>query len=339
MNSTQPNTPRRYLVTGAAGFIGSSLVDALVARGDEVVGVDSFDPFYEPSVKRANISGALASGRFRLVEGDIRDRALLESILAEGAFDCVVHLAARAGVRPSIDDPMLYQSVNVEGTASVLEAMRATGTRRLLFASSSSVYGNMHEVPFSETMRVDAPISPYAATKRAGELLCHTYHHLFGFDIACLRFFTVYGPRQRPEMAIHKFVARALRGDAIEVYGGGTSARDYTYIDDIVQGLLAIDGSFGGYGIYNLGESHPVELRRLIAVIGEATGRDPVTVDCPAQPGDVDITYADITAAQALGYRPSTTIEEGIRRFVAWMRARDEQAPALATTDAEIQTR
>jgi UDP-glucuronate 4-epimerase len=312
---------QRVLVTGAAGFIGSHLAEALLERGDRVVGLDSFDAFYDPAIKRRNLAGALENERCELVEGDIRDRALLDSLFEREQFDAVYHLAARAGVRPSIADPLLYQSVNVEGTTALLEAMRASGCRRLLFASSSSVYGNSPVVPLRESQSVDHPISPYAATKKAGELMCHVYHHLFGFDVACLRFFTVYGPRQRPEMAIHAFTRAIDRGDAVTMYGDGSSARDYTYIDDIIQGILAVSGHFTGYTIVNLGESATTTLRELVALIERSLGRRATIETKPMQPGDVAITYADIAVARSLGYDPRTPIAEGIGRFVVWYRS------------------
>jgi UDP-glucuronate 4-epimerase len=310
----------RYLVTGAAGFIGSHLVDALLQQGAEVVGLDNFDDFYDPALKHRNVQSALAQPGFTLLEGDIRDVALLDAIFAGGPFDAVFHLAARAGVRPSIQNPMLYQSVNVEGTAVLLEAMRRHGVQRLVFASSSSVYGNNPTVPFRETDNVDHPISPYAATKKAGELLCHTYHHLFGMDIACLRFFTAYGPRQRPEMAIHKFTRLIADGDEVPMYGDGATARDYTYVEDIVQGIIAIEKNFSGYRILNLGESQTTTLRRLIELISDALGCMPNIKQLPMQQGDVEQTFAATDAARALGYQPQTPIEEGVRKFVEWYR-------------------
>lgn len=314
-----------YLVTGAAGFIGSHLVEALLQRGSRVVGLDSFDAFYDPAVKRRNVERALGHDSYTLVEGDIRDRALVERLMSQERPDCVIHLAARAGVRPSIEDPLLYQSVNVEGTNVILEAMRSTGIRRLLFASSSSVYGNQKSVPFGEGDNVDHPISPYAATKKAGELLCYTYHHLYGIEAACLRFFTVYGPRQRPEMAIHKFIRMIDAGERVPMFGDGETSRDYTYIGDIIQGILAIDRSFTGYEVINLGESQPVGLRELVAIIGEQLGRTPEIDILPMQSGDVETTFADITRARAHGYAPVTPIRDGIRSMVEWHRERQPQ--------------
>lgn len=329
-NDVDTHMTRRYLVTGAAGFIGSHLVDELLTRGHSVVGIDNFDGFYDPSIKRRNIEGATASDRFSLIEGDIRERALLDATFTQLAFDAVFHFAARAGVRPSIEDPMLYQSVNIEGTAQLLESMRANGAHRLVFASSSSVYGNSPTVPLRETDIIDRPISPYAATKHACELLCHTYHHLFGFDVACLRLFTAYGPRQRPEMAIHKFTRCIASGESVPMFGDGTTARDYTYIDDIVQGVLAVETNMSGYNVINLGESRTTTLRDLIGLIASSLGTEPLLEPHPIQPGDVTITCADISAARALGYEPKTTIEEGVRRFVEWFRTQKIDSAQIA---------
>jgi UDP-glucuronate 4-epimerase len=315
-----------YLVTGAAGFIGSHLVEGLLARGGRVIGLDNFDDFYAPAIKRRNVEGALASDRFRLVEGDIRDTALVEDLLRSERVGTVFHLAARAGVRPSVENPFLYQSVNVEGTLSILEAMRNAEVKRLLFASSSSVYGDSSTPPFRETDMVDSPISPYAATKKAGEMLCHAYHHLHGIDMAILRFFTAYGPRQRPEMAIHKFTRIIADGGEIPMFGDGSTARDYTYIEDIIQGMLSIESNLQGYHILNLGESDITTLSEMIGMIGVALGREPRIRRMPAQQGDATITRADITAARAFGYRPSTPIAEGIKKFVAWYHAQHVEA-------------
>jgi UDP-glucuronate 4-epimerase len=315
------------IVTGAAGFIGSHLVERLLETGHRVVGVDSFDAFYDPAIKRRNVAGF--GERFRMVEADIRDREGLEAGLrAAGAEEAevVVHLAARAGVRPSIEEPLLYSQVNLDGTVSMLETARALGIQRFVFGSSSSVYGNSPRVPFREDDRVDAPISPYAATKRAGELLCHTYTHLFGMAVVCLRFFTVYGPRQRPDLAIHKFARLMSAGAAIPVFGDGGSRRDYTYVDDIVQGVEGAIGytaaNPGCFEVVNLGESDTVSLSRLIELLGSALGVTPLIDRRPPQPGDVEQTYADISRARSLlGYDPRTRIEEGIPRFVEWFRA------------------
>ena len=311
------------LVTGAAGFIGSHLCEALLARGDRVVGLDNFNDFYDPAIKRGNLAGLAGRPGFALVEGDIRDGPALARVLAEHAPTSVVHLAAMAGVRPSLKDPALYHDVNCTGTAVLLQAAHAAGIGRFVFGSSSSVYGGNPKVPFHEDDDVSRPVSPYAATKRANELTCHTFHHLYGMDIACLRFFTVYGPRQRPEMAIHKFVRMTEAGEALPLFGDGRSERDYTYIDDILDGLLKAHDRSRGFRVYNLGESRTISLRELVAEIGRALGKEPRVDWLPPQPGDVPRTYADIGRARAeLGYDPRVGLEEGLRRFVEWFRAR-----------------
>ncbi len=310
------------LVTGGAGFIGSHLCEALVARGDRVVALDNFDPFYDRSTKEANLAGLRGNSAFTLVEGDIRSASDLDRAFTAGEKpEVVVHLAALAGVQPSIREPTRYQDVNAGGTAAVLEALRRHQVQKLVFGSSSSVYGNNQKVPFCEDDPVDFPISPYAATKKAGELQAHAYHHLFDMDVFALRYFTVYGPRQRPDLAIHKFTRILSAGGAIPVFGDGTTRRDYTYIDDIIQGTLAAIDRVRGFRIYNLGESETTELRQLIRLIGEALGVEP-QLDCqPLQPGDVEQTYADISRARAeLGYAPQTKIPDGIPKFVAWFR-------------------
>ncbi|MFQ5491512.1 MAG: NAD-dependent epimerase/dehydratase family protein [Phycisphaerae bacterium] len=312
---------QKALVTGAAGFIGSHVCEALLGRGFEVIGLDCLDDFYDPGVKRANLRACGDHDGFSLVEGDIRDAAVVASVLQAGV-DVVVHLAARAGVRPSIENPLLYQDVNVCGTCVLLEAAKAAGVERFIFASSSSVYGNNRKVPFSESDRVDYPISPYAASKKAGELLCHAYHHLFEMSITCLRFFTVYGARQRPDLAIHKFTRLIEAGQAIPVFGDGSMKRDHTYIDDIVAGVMAAVERCAGYHIYNLGHSQPVGLSDLIAAIEEALGKKAMIQRLPPQPGDVETTYADVSLARReLGYEPSTSLASGLERFVSWFRA------------------
>lgn len=311
----------RVLVTGAAGFIGSHLVDRLLAREVEVVGLDNFDPFYGRERKEANLALARDRGSFRLVEGDIRDRELLAGL---PEVDAVVHLAALAGVRPSLAEPRRYASVNVDGTVALLEMARERGIERFIFASSSSVYGERKTGPFSETDRVDHPISPYAASKKAGELLAHTYAHLHGTAVVCLRLFTVYGPRQRPDLAIHKF-ARLLRaGETLPVFGDGSSERDYTYVDDLVDGVVGglewTEDHPGGYEVVNLGESRTVSLDRMIRVLGEELGVEPRIQRLPEQPGDVSRTLADISRARKLlAYAPETDFREGVRRFVEWL--------------------
>jgi UDP-glucuronate 4-epimerase len=299
------------------------LCERLIARGDSVTGLDNFDPFYDPAVKRANIAGLIRSPQFTLVEGDIRDKAVVEAILGRAKFDAIVHLAAKAGVRPSISDPVGYVDTNINGTVTMLEAARAAGVGTFIFASSSSVYGNNEKVPFSETDNVDFPISPYAATKKAGELICYTYSHLYGMNMTCLRFFTVYGPRQRPDLAIHKFARLIEQGKPIPMYGDGSMRRDFTYIDDIVDGVVAAMDRCSGYTIYNLGESRPVRLDELINAIEAALGKKAILDRQPDQPGDVRQTYADVdNAVRQLGYRPKTHLAEGLREFVKWMRTK-----------------
>lgn len=307
------------LITGGAGFIGSHVVDRLLKEGRRVLCVDNFDPFYDPALKRRNLADALRNPEFRLIEGDLRDSALLGKVLQEEKVDRVIHLAARAGVRPSLQDPGLYADVNIRGTISLLEACRKYEVRRFVFASSSSVYGNNSKVPFSEDDPVNHPISPYAATKKGGELLCFTYHHLYGLDVACLRYFTVYGPRQRPEMAIHHFTRSILEGKKISLFGDGSSLRDYTYIDDAVDGTLKASSLEHGYQVYNLGESRTISLSQLIRAIEEVAGKKAVLEHLPDQPGDVKHTFADVRKArERLGYDPRTDIREGLARFVKW---------------------
>lgn len=310
------------VVTGGAGFIGSHLCEALLRRGDRCVAIDNFDAFYDRAMKEENVAIARTFPSFSFVEGDICSPADLDRAFQLAApVDVVVHLAALAGVRPSLLQPARYQEVNVGGTTAVLEAMRRHQVQKLVFASSSSVYGNHPKVPFAEEDRVDFPISPYAATKRACELIAYTYHHLFGMSIFCLRFFTVYGPRQRPDLAIHKFARLLAEGRPIPVYGDGSTSRDYTYIDDILEGVLAAIDRVSGYRIYNLGESETIPLRDLIRLLSEAMGITPQIQYEPPQPGDVVCTYADITRArEELGYAPRIKIAEGIARFVAWFR-------------------
>jgi len=309
------------LVTGAAGFIGSHLCERILGQGRQVVGLDNFDDFYPPAVKEDNIRGIAASPGFKLVRGDIRDKNLIEQILKQTPVDTIVHLAAKAGVRPSILDPLGYADVNINGTVVLLETARTMGVEKFIFASSSSVYGDNPKVPFSESDNVDFPISPYAATKKAGELLCHTYHHLYKMNITCLRFFTVYGPRQRPDLAIHKFARLIEQGKPIPVFGDGSMERDFTYIDDIIDGVAAAMDRCGGCNLYNLGESRPVRLDALIAELENALGKKAVIERLPVQPGDVRRTYADVSRAMRdLGYRPKTVLAEGLKRFVQWLR-------------------
>ena len=302
-------------MTGGAGFIGSHVAEQLLARGDQVCVLDNFNDFYDPAIKRRN---AQVLGDAEVVEGDIRDQELVGRLFSEHAFDVVVHLAAMAGVRRSLLDPLHYSDVNVRGTQILLENVKGPETR-FVFASSSSVYGANDDVPFSEKDDIHRPVSPYAATKRAGELLCHAHHHVYGTPISCLRFFTVYGPRQRPEMAIHKFVRKCLAGEPIPFFGDGSTRRDYTYIDDIVDGVLRSVDRTEGYEVYNLGESQTISLDELVQAIAEATGVEPVLDRQPMQPGDVVVTYADVSKArEKLGYRPTTDLREGLRHFMAW---------------------
>lgn len=314
---------KHVLVTGGAGFIGSHLCRRLLGRGDRVTVLDDFNDFYDPARKRENVAGitaqAEAAGSFTLIEGDIRDAALVDRLFAGAGFDAVVHLAARAGVRPSLQEPILYEDVNCIGTLRLLEAARRHGPEVFLFGSSSSVYGINEKVPFSEDDPVDQPISPYATTKRTGELLAYNYHHLYGMKISCLRFFTVYGPAQRPEMAIHKFTDLIARGERLPLYGDGSSRRDYTFVSDILDGLVAALDAELGFEILNLGGAETTALADLVRWIGEELDVEPRIDRLPDQPGDVPITYADVSKAEGLlGYSPKVPIREGLRRFVAW---------------------
>lgn len=311
----------KVLVTGAGGFIGSHLVDRLLADGETVVGVDNFDPFYDRRVKERNLAGALVHDGFAFVEGDLAEPTMAAEVLAgQGPFEAVVHLAAKAGVRPSIEDPLAYEAANIRATMNLLEACKASAPR-FLFASSSSVYGNNEKVPFSEADPVDHPISPYAATKKAGELICHTYHHLYGLPVFCLRFFTVFGPRQRPDLAIDKFARKMLAGEPIQMFGDGTTSRDYTYIDDIVSGLRSAIDRCKGFEVINLGSRTPVSLREMIDTVAHACGVAPTIERLPMQPGDVQRTFADVSKAERLlSYRPSMPFAEGVQRQVDWLR-------------------
>jgi len=307
------------LITGVAGFIGSNLADELLKHDFRIMGIDNFDPFYRREIKESNISDALKKSSFIFREGDIRDPEFLDRCFSEFGPDLVIHLAAKAGVRPSISDPSAYFDVNVNGTLNLLESMRRNKTGRMLFASSSSVYGNNKKIPFSESDNVDYPISPYAASKKAGELLCHTYHHLFGMDIFCLRFFTVYGPRQRCDLAINKFTRAILNGEAITLYGDGTTSRDYTYISDLMQGIKKAIEKVNGFDIFNLGESNAISLARLVELLEEKTGKKAALQYMPLQDGDVIQTFADISKSKdILGYNPVIGIEAGIEKYVEW---------------------
>jgi UDP-glucuronate 4-epimerase len=309
------------LVTGGAGFIGSHVVDRLLAENAGAVTIlDDFNSFYPPALKHANVAGF--NGRARIVEGDIRDKALVRGVFEEGKFQAVIHLAARAGVRPSIEQPELYLDVNIKGTFNILEAAKQTGVERVLFASSSSVYGVNPRIPFSEEDALLATISPYAATKLAGEQLCSNYAHLYGLRVVALRFFTVYGPRQRPDLAISKFCRAILEDRAVDKYGDGTTSRDYTYVDDIVDGVmggLRYDGPT--FDIFNLGGSQTVSLNDLIVACEEACGKKAIINALPMQPGDVPRTVADVSKAERLlGFRPKIRVREGVKKFVEWYR-------------------
>ena len=313
----------KLLVTGGAGFIGSQLTGRRLAAGDRVTVIDDFNDYYDPALKRANVAAALSSPRYRLVEGDIRDRELVFSLFRDGAFDAVVHLAARAGVRPSIRNPLLYEEVNCVATIHLLEAAARFGRPKFLFASSSSVYGVNSKLPFSEEDPIARPVSPYATTKRSGELLAFNFHHLEGLDVFCLRFFTVYGPRQRPEMAIAKFTEAIETGREIPFFGDGSSRRDYTHIDDILDGVEAAIERCRGFEIVNLGGAHPITLGELVERLEAAIGKPAILKRMPDQPGDVPVTYADVgKARRLLGYAPKVPIEEGLARYVAWRRGR-----------------
>ena len=327
------NKQKNILVTGGAGFIGSHLVDNLLTEnGRQVTVVDNFNEFYSPEIKRNNISRHTDNPQFRLYKADICDAAALREVFRERQFDAVVHLAAWAGVRPSLLNPRLYTEVNVNGTLNLLELAKEFGVKQFVFGSSSSVYGINCKMPFSEEDRVSKPISPYAATKAAGELLCHTFSHLYDVRTVCLRFFTVYGARQRPDLAIHKFSKQIWAGSPIQMFGDGTTRRDYTYVDDIIQGVrAAIDYEKSAHEIFNLGESQTIELTRLIALLEENLGRKAVIERQPMQPGDVPVTFADISKArELLNYNPQTKIEDGIPKFTDWFKQTRQECEAEA---------
>ena len=309
-----------FLVTGGAGFIGSHVCERLLLEGHAVSTFDDLNNFYSPAIKQRNLRSLQALAKpFTFLHGDLTDRAAVDEALASAKFDQIIHLAARAGVRPSLEEPALYQRVNVEGTVNLLEAARHNGVKKITLASSSSVYGINAKVPFSEADPIFSAISPYAASKLADEALGHVYHHIYGMDIVMLRFFTVYGPRQRPDLAIHKFASLISSGKPIPVFGDGSTARDYTYVTDTVDGILACTRKTFGFEIFNLGESQTVTLSRLIELLEKSLGRPAILNRQPAQPGDVPITFADISKARALlGYNPTIKIDEGIPRFVEW---------------------
>jgi UDP-glucuronate 4-epimerase len=320
------SNPKRILLTGGAGFIGSHVAEALIRRGMQLSIVDNLDNFYALSRKRLNLQEIRNAGAYEFFEADVRDMDALRKVAEHVQPEIVIHLAARAGVRPSIEQPALYESVNVAGTVNLLEIAREFKVQRLIFGSSSSVYGITNTVPFREDDLETRPISPYAATKLAAELMCYTYTHLYGLTTLCLRFFTVYGPRQRPDLAIHKFTALIESGEPIPVYGDGSMGRDYTYVDDIVAGVIAsleyAPEPKLPFEVFNLGNSHPVRLRELIAQLEAATGKKALQDRLPDQPGDVPITWANIDKARRLlGYSPKTSMEQGLRNFVAWYRS------------------
>ncbi|MEY2427910.1 MAG: UDP-glucuronate 4-epimerase [Verrucomicrobiota bacterium] len=308
------------MVTGGAGFIGSHVCERLLHDGHAVWAFDDLNPFYDTQLKQRNLREIQSLAKpFEFVHGDLTDRTALDELLGSEKFDQIIHLAARAGVRPSLEQPALYQRVNVEGTANLLEAARLNGVKKTIIASSSSVYGVNSKVPFAESDPVSSPISPYAASKLACEALGHVYHHVYGMDIVMLRFFTVYGPRQRPDLAIHKFASLILAGKPVPVFGDGSTARDYTYISDILDGIMACTRKEFGYDIFNLGESETVKLGRLIELLEQALGKKAIIERQPPQPGDVPITCADISKAQTkLSYRPRMKIEQGLPLFIDW---------------------
>ena len=312
-----------FLITGAAGFIGSHLADKLLNEGNKVIVVDNFCDFYNPEIKENNVKHNLSNPNYKLYRADIRDRNELAKVFNENKIDVVIHLAAMAGVRPSIDNPIYYQEVNCVGTQNILEEMKLHNIKKLVMASSSSVYGNCKEVPFKENMIVDFAISPYAATKKANEVMTHVYHKLFDFNVIMLRFFTVFGPRQRPDLAINKFTRLMLNDEPIPMFGDGTTSRDYTYIDDIVDGIIRscnyVENNNDVYEILNLGNSSPVSLKEMINTIAEVLNKTPNIQELPMQPGDVERTFADISKAKKLiGYNPKTSFQEGIENFVKW---------------------
>ena len=327
------------LVTGGAGFIGSHLCESLLGDGHKVLALDNFDPFYDPNIKRANLEALARWPDFKFFEGDIRDRRMFRQIFTTNPVDAVIHLAAKAGVRPSILNPAEYADVNVNGTLQLLEAMAEARVHRLLFASSSSVYGNQEKTPFSESDDVSQPISPYAATKRAGELLAYTYHHLYGIDVACLRLFTVYGPRQRPDLAIHKFAHLALENKPIPLYGDGRTRRDYTYVADTVRGIRQVlDLPSVGYDIFNLGGGAPVTLMEMVHALEHALGRPLAIQFLEKQAGDVEQTFADVSKAREhFGYQPQVGLQEGVKLFSEWFaRHRGATGPTTSSRRTSI---
>jgi len=314
---------KTYFITGGAGFIGSTLSEKLIKEGNKVIIIDNFNNFYNPTIKENNIKNLLDNENFKLYKGNIEDTDCVKKIFDENEIDAVMHLAAMAGVRPSIEDPILYQNVNGLGTQNILEQARQHNVRNLVMASSSSVYGNCKEVPFKEDMIVDYAISPYAASKKANEVMAHVYHKIFDMNIIMLRFFTVYGPKQRPDLAINKFTRLMLDGKEIPMFGDGTTSRDYTYIDDIVDGVCKsldyVINNENVYEIVNIGSNSPVSLKEMIEVIGKVLNVEPKIKQMPMQPGDVDRTFADVSKAKKLlGYEPKVSFEQGIKNFIEW---------------------
>ncbi len=320
------------MITGGAGFIGSSLADKLLSMGIKVIAIDNFNDYYDPSIKKDNVYQALQDPNYKLYEGNIEKIADVEKVFAENKIDMVVHLAARAGVRPSIEAPLAYAMTNIIGTLNILEMMKKYNVKRMSMASSSSVYGNCKAKKFSEDLNIREPISPYAATKSADEQICYTYHHLYDMEIYMLRFFTVFGPRQRPDLAINKFTRLIMENKPIDMYGDGTTMRDYTYIDDIVDGIMAtLQYQQTGYEIFNLGGGSPITLKEMIATIEKVLGKKAQIHQMPMQLGDVDKTVSDISKAQRLlGYQPKTSFEEGVKKFVAWKFSLDSKPRDIA---------
>lgn len=314
---------KTYFITGGAGFIGSTLTQKLLESGNRVITIDNFNAYYDPKIKEKNIKDFIKNPNYKMIEGDIRNQEDIRTIFDTYQIDVIIHLAAMAGVRPSIENPILYQEVNGVGTQNVLEEAHLHNIKNLVMASSSSVYGNCKEVPFKEDMIVDYAISPYAATKKANEVMAHVYHKLYNMNILMLRFFTVYGPKQRPDLAINKFTKLMLENKEIPMFGDGSTSRDYTYIDDIVDGIVKscayVMENSNVYEIINIGSNNPISLKEMIEVIGKELHIEPKIKKLPMQPGDVDRTYADITKAKNLiGYAPSISFEEGIKRFIKW---------------------
>ena len=320
---------KTYFITGGAGFIGSSLIEKLLKDNIKIVTIDNFCDFYDPNIKEKNIKKVINNKNYKLYRGDIRDINLLEKIFQENGIDEIIHLAAMAGVRPSIENPILYQEVNVIGTQNILEMAKKYQVKKMIMASSSSVYGNCKQIPFHENLNVNYAISPYAASKKANEIMAHVYYKLYNINIIMLRFFTVYGPRQRPDLAINKFTRLMLENKEIPMFGNGNTSRDYTYIDDIIDGIVKasdyLEKNNNVYEIINIGNSNPISLKEMINTIGKVLNVNPKIKEYPMQPGDVDKTYADISKAKKmLNYEPKVNFEEGIYHFVEWYKNNEE---------------